>query len=107
MAVRTEIPLLSELQLTDRGILSETILKNKHTALVVMDLAPGEELNEHTSKFPVWIQTMAGEGILKTTGGDHKLLPGTWVFLEPSEEHAVYPIGEGTLRIVLIIMKCA
>ncbi len=104
MAVQTEIP-LTEVQLPERGILSETILKNEHTALVVMDLAPGEELNEHTSKFPVWIQTMAGEGKLKTPGGDYKLLPGTWIFLEPSEEHAVYPVGDKTLRIVLIIMK--
>ncbi len=89
----------------DRGILSETLFKNEHTALVLMHLAPGEELNEHTSKFPVWIQTFEGEGKLKTPDGEHTMSPGIWFYLEPSEEHAVYPTSDKILRFGLIIMK--
>jgi hypothetical protein len=75
MAVRCEITKPSEEQFPEKGILSETVHKNDHTALVVMHLAPGEELNEHTSKFPVWIQTMDGEGVLKTPTKNMKCVP--------------------------------
>ena len=105
MAVRCEITSPSGDQFPERGILSETVHKNDHTALVVMHLAPGEELNEHTSRFPVWIQTMDGQGILKTPTEEHEMRPGTWIFLNPSEEHAVYPVGGQILRFALVIMK--
>ncbi len=105
MAVRCEVTNPSEEHFPEKGILSETVHKNDYTALVVMHLAPGEELNEHTSKFPVWIQTMEGQGVLKTPSGEHKMRPGTWIFLDPSEEHAVYPVGDKVLRFALVIMK--
>ncbi len=89
----------------DKGILSRTLFKNEHTSLVLMQLAPGEELTEHTSKFPVWIQTLDGEGVLKTPEGEEKMSPGTWICLDPSEEHAVCPASEQTLSFVLIVMK--
>ncbi len=89
----------------EKGILSRTIFKNEYTTLVIMQLAPGEELTEHTSKFPVWIQTIDGEGVLKTPNGEEKMSPGTWICLDPSEEHAVYPVSEQTLSFALIIMK--
>ena len=89
----------------DRGILSETLFKNEHTSLVVMHLAPGEELNEHTSKFPVWIQTLEGDGKLKTPDEEYEMTPGGWIYLEPAEEHAVFPTSDEVLRFALIIMK--
>lgn len=89
----------------DRGILSETLFKNEHTTLVVMHLAPGEELNEHTSRFPVWILTLEGEGKLKTPDQEFNMKPGEWFCLEPSEEHAVYPVSDNVLRFALILMK--
>lgn len=105
MAVQCEITNPGDAPFPKKGILSETVHKNDHTALVVMHLAPGEELNEHTSKFPVWIQTMEGEGVLKTPTEEHKMHPGSWIFLNPSEEHAVHPSGNNILRFALVIMK--
>ena len=105
MAKRFDISKHFAVKLPERGILSETIHKNDHTALVMMHLAPGEELNEHTSKFPVWIQTIDGEGVLRTPEEEHKMEPGAWIFLDPSEEHAVYPANDQTVTFVLVIMK--
>ncbi len=105
MAIQCEIYKPSGDQIPDRGILSETIHKNDHTALVVMHIAPGEELNEHSSKFPVWIQTIEGRGILKTPTEEHEMLPGNWIYLDPSEEHAVHPVSDQILRFALVIMK--
>lgn len=83
--------------------MSRTLLKNDHTSLVFMQLAPDEELNEHTSKFPVWIQTIEGRGTLKTSSGNYPMSPGSWIYLEPKEEHAVLP--DTTLQFVLVLMK--
>lgn len=60
MSKKFEAELFEPKNLPERGILSERIFKNDHTAMVMLHLAPGEELNEHTSKFPVWIQTIDG-----------------------------------------------
>ena len=87
----------------EKGILSQTLLKNDHTSLVFMQLAEGEELTEHTSKFPVWIYTVDGKGKLKTPGGEHPMQAGNWIYLEPKEEHAVYP--EVNLQFVLLLIK--
>ncbi len=105
MSKKIEAELFEPKNLPERGILSETIFKNDHTAMVMMHLAPGEELNEHTSKFPVWIQTIDGRGVLKTPDDEQDMTPGSWIYLEPSEEHAVYPAGETFVRFALIIMK--
>ena len=87
----------------ERGILSQTLLKNEYTSLVHMKLAPGEELSEHTSKFPVWIYTIEGEGSLDTPSGSYPMSEGGWIYLEPSEEHAIHPKTQ--LHFLLIIMK--
>lgn len=89
----------------ERGILSETLLKNKHTALVMMHLSEGEELNEHTSKFPVLINTLDGHGELTTPSGVYDMKPGNWLYLEPSEEHAVRPLADHSVRFILVVMK--
>ncbi len=89
----------------ERGILSQTLLKNEYTSLVHMKLAPGEELSEHTSKYPVWIHTLEGEGTLETPGGKLPMQQGNWFYLEPSEVHAVHP--KTHLQFVLILMKNA
>lgn len=89
----------------ERGILSQTLLKNEYTSMVHMKLAPGEELSEHTSKYPVWIYTLEGKGTLETSKEKLPMLQGNWIYLEPSEVHAVQP--ETHLQFVLILMKIA
>jgi quercetin dioxygenase-like cupin family protein len=107
MAQIIEVTDLSRQNGPEKGILSQTLLKNNHTSMVYMQLAPGEELNEHTSKFPVWIHTIGGEGKMQTPGGEVTMKPGEWIYLEPSEEHAVHPAGQELLRFILIVMKQA
>ena len=103
MAQPVSLTDVREQPMPDRGILSQTLLKNEHTSLVFMKLAPGEELSEHTSKFPVWLYTLSGEGKLTTTQGEHAMHEGSWIYLEPQEEHAVHP--DTDLQFLLILMK--
>lgn len=105
MAKRITSDKSENVNMPERGILSETLMKNEHTSLVMMHLASGEELNEHTSKFPVWIYTLDGQGVLRTPREEYHMAPGDWIYLEPSEEHAVFPGNDTYVRFMLIIMK--
>lgn len=90
-------------ELPERGIFSQTLMKNDHSSVVVMQLAPGEELNEHTSKFPCLIQVLEGRGRLQTEGKDIKLSKGELVSLIADLPHRV--IADQDLVFVLYLFK--
>ncbi|MEX0685543.1 MAG: cupin domain-containing protein [Balneolales bacterium] len=90
-------------ELPDRGIFSKTLMKNEHTSVVLMQLAAGEDLNEHTSKYAVLLQVLDGKGILEL--GDRKLdlKPGELVYMDPNAPHSVLAIEN--LNFVLYLLK--
>ncbi|MEX0928496.1 MAG: cupin domain-containing protein [Balneolales bacterium] len=93
--------LLSELP--ERGIFSKTLMKNDHTSVVLMQLAKGEDLNEHTSKYACLLQVLDGKGNLFLNGRQIALNPGKLIFMDPNAPHSV--TASENLNFVLYLLK--
>ena len=90
-------------ELPERGIFSQTLMKNEHSSVVLMQLAAGEELSEHTSKFACMIQVLEGSGKLQANGSDVKLTKGQLVSMKADLPHSV--TADHDLVFVLYILK--
>jgi quercetin dioxygenase-like cupin family protein len=76
-------------ELPERGIFSQTLLKNDHSSVVLMQLAAGEELSEHTSKFPSMVYVIGGEGDMVADGKTYRLSKGEIVSMAAELPHSV------------------
>lgn len=90
-------------ELPERGIFSKTLMKNDHTSVVLMQLAAGEDLSEHTSKYAVLLQVLDGMGTLDLAGRQLALKPGELVFMDPDAPHSVK--ADENLNFVLYLLK--
>lgn len=90
-------------ELPERGIFSQTLLKNDRISVVVMQLAAGEELSEHTSKFSCILHVLQGKGRLQAGEEHRELSQGEVVYMEPHLPHSV--TAEGQLVFLLYLLK--
>lgn len=88
-------------KLPKRGIMSQTLFKNDSTSLVFMQLAAGEDLSEHTSKFPAVIHVLNGSGKIGLPNETIEAEPGTWVYMDAEMEHNVEATTDMTFILYL------
>lgn len=81
--------LLAESEMPRRGIHSQTLSDEDGVELVLLSMAPGEELSEHTSARPAIIHVLSGTGELTVDGDHHGVKPGSWMRMEARTPHAL------------------
>lgn len=87
----------------EKGIFSQTLFKNETLSLVAMQMAAGEDLSEHTSKFAVAIHVLSGNAIITLPDKKIDAVTGSWIYLAPELPHSV--LAESDLSFILYVFK--
>lgn len=74
----------------------------KHHQLVLMSLAPGEEIGEEVHELDQFFRFEEGEGKVVIDGVEHEVKDGDAVIVPEGARHNVVNIGSGTLRLYTI-----
>lgn len=67
----------------------ETVWEDVWRRLVVIRLRAGALLADHSAKFPITIQALLGNGVLRVAGCEYPLMPGVIV---PVDAHVVHNV---------------
>lgn len=68
---------------------AQVLLSDRWRKLVLIQLRRGTILADHSARFPITIQTLAGKGILRIGSEEYELTPGVLI---PVDAHAVHNV---------------
>ena len=71
--------------------------------LRVFDVAPGGYTPFHTHGWEHMVYVLEGTGVVKEGKKEHPLEKGTYVLVEPGEEHQFINRGNDTLRFICVV----
>jgi quercetin dioxygenase-like cupin family protein len=81
------------------------LLADRWRKLVLIQLRRGVLLADHSARFPITIQTLAGKGVLRLESVEHVLTPGVLV---PVDAHAVHNVqGDPDVAILVTFFRQA
>ena len=85
----------------DREI--QNLLADRWRKLVVIRLRRGSLLADHSARFPITIQTLAGKGMLRLGKEEHALVPGVLV---PVDAHVIHNVqGDPDVMILVTFFR--
>lgn len=71
--------------------------------LVLIQLRHGAVLRDHSARFPITIQTLAGKGKLRVENQEHGLVPGTLI---PMDAHVTHNVqGDPNIAILVTFFR--
>lgn len=83
----------------------QVLLADQWRKLVLIQLRRGVLLADHSARFAITIQTLAGKGILRLAGVEHVLFPGVLV---PVDAHVVHNVqGDPDVAILVTFFRQA
>lgn len=81
----------------------QVLMEDRWRKLVVITLRRGVLLADHSARFPITIQALAGKGVLRVGSEEHALRPGVLV---PVDAHAVHNVqGEPDVAILVTFFR--
>ena len=87
----------------DREI--QILLADRWRKLVLIRLRGGVLLADHSARFPITIQTLAGKGTLRLGSEEHQLIPGVLV---PVDAHVIHNVqGDPDVAILVTFFRQA
>ncbi len=83
----------------------QTLFEDPARKLVLIRIRNGALLDDHSARFPITIQGVAGTGTLRVGGDTYRLTPGTVV---PVDAHAVHSVqAEPAIAILVSFFRQA
>jgi quercetin dioxygenase-like cupin family protein len=95
------ISLPAETQFAPNGIVSRTLLRTDNVRVVLFGFSEGQELTEHTSTQHAQVQILSGECEFSLSGRVHLLKAGDFLYMPPSEPHAVKATSQFSMLLTL------
>lgn len=94
---------MSEIQIPEKGILSNTIYNSDSVKTILFGFAPDQELTAHTAPMPAQIQVLEGEA--EVTLGDDVIAAkaGAFIHMEANLTHAIR--SRTPFRMLLTLVK--
>ena len=90
-----------------RGVSMKVLISEKQGAptavLRVFDVAPGGYTPFHTHDWEHMVYVLQGKGIVREGDKEHPLDQGTYVLVEPGEEHQFVNRGDDVLRFICVV----
>jgi quercetin dioxygenase-like cupin family protein len=68
---------------------AQVLLADRWRKLVLIQLRHETILADHSARFPITIQTLAGKGRLRIGGQEHELVPGALIPVDAHVTHSV------------------
>ena len=84
------------------GLGHTTALAHPDVRVVVLAFAAGHVLKEHAAPFPLLMQALDGELIVRADGRQTRLVPGGLLRLDPSLRHEVEAVTASRLMLTLV-----
>jgi quercetin dioxygenase-like cupin family protein len=94
--------LIAEVTIPKDGILSRVLHDDQQARVVIFGFAAGQELSEHTSKFPALLHVLEGEAGLKLGDDERDARAGAWVHMPPNLPHGVLARTPAVILLVLL-----
>ncbi len=94
--------LRQQIQIPKDGTVSRTIHEDKRVKVVLLGLAGGQEMSEHTAASPVIVQILQGQVRFSLDGDEKELSIGSWVFMQANVPHAVYARTDAVMLLTLL-----
>ncbi len=84
------------------GLGHRTALAHPDVRVVVLAFPAGHLLKEHSAPFPLLMQALDGELLVRAGGRETRLVPGGLLRLDPSLRHEVEAVADSRLMLTLI-----
>ena len=81
------------------GHAQQTLYKHGHTTVALFGFVPGGELTRHSVSGVVTIQVIAGDVLLETPDGQHRMPSGHLARFAPGTEHEVRADAEAAILV--------
>ncbi len=76
------------------GIVSKTVVDEPRVKAVLMAMAKGQTLSEHTASMPASIHVLSGNASILLGGERHECPPGTYIYMPAELKHAVLAVDD-------------
>lgn len=94
--------LLAGSPVPQEGLGHTTALTHPDVRVVVLAFAAGHVLREHAAPFPLLMQALDGELIVRADGRETRLVPGGLLRLDASLRHEVEAVAASRLMLTLV-----
>jgi quercetin dioxygenase-like cupin family protein len=82
---------------------AQVLFADQWRKLVLIQLRRRRVLADHSARFPITIQTLAGKGMLRVGSQEHELAPGVLI---PVDAHAVHNVqGDPDVAILVTFFR--
>lgn len=95
----------AEIQVPEKGVLSQTLFDDENTKIILFGFAPGQELAAHSAPMPATIQVVSGEGTLSLGSETVPVSAGCLVHMRPQLIHGI--VARTPLKMLLTLHKAA
>lgn len=86
----------------ETGLGHTTVLTHPDMRVVILTFAAGHVLKEHAAPFPLLMQPLDGELLVRAGGVENTLLPGALLRLDTSLPHEVEAVVASRLMLTLV-----
>ena len=86
----------------DSGLGHTTILTNPNVRVVILTFSAGHVLKEHSAPFPLLMQALDGELLVRAGSRETALRPGALLRLDAALPHEVEALSDSRLMLTLI-----
>lgn len=105
-ATPSTITLISDVRgatpIPDEGLGHTTVLTHPDMRVVVLTFAAGHVLKEHAAPFPLLMQALDGELLVRAGGQENRLIPGMLLRFDPKLPHEVEAIVPSRLMLTFV-----
>lgn len=87
------------------GLGHATALTHPDMRVVVLTFSAGHLLKEHKAPFPLLMQALDGELLVRAAGQETRLVPGAILRMDAALPHEVEAVGESRLMLTLVTKR--
>lgn len=102
----TAITLIEDIRaltpIKDSGLGHTTVLAHPDVRVVVLTFSAGHVLKEHSAPFPLLMQSLDGELIVRAGSHESRLTPGSLLRLDTALPHEVEAVSDSRLMLTLV-----
>ncbi len=91
-----------EIQMPEKGILSQTLLQREAVKVVLFAFAAGEELSEHTASRPAILHVLDGGFEVQLGEARHDCEAGAWMYMPAGLPHSLKAKSPSRLMLYLL-----
>lgn len=86
----------------DQTIISKRVHQDELVTVILFSFAPGEELSEHTSKFPAILHFLSGSAEITLGDSAHAVTAGAWTHMPAHLPHSIRAVTPVTMVLTML-----